>query len=236
MNQDSTYNPNDYKVVVFHNKTDFLFTPEMGSMYGGRPITGVTGQNGIAAGEKLTTPYHIGVQLAINLAKQALIKASVGKPLKDAEGNPLIQALWSEEQLENLKNSYYEELYNDAPPVRESESDRMLRQFEAFKAELLAAVNAGKAPEAAPETVIDTTAAETAPVAPAEPVQTPPPAAQLGDSIVGKAESKIDGNTAPDPVTKPVFLDKADVMAELTKRGIKFEPTDSREKLEKLID
>lgn len=68
-----TSNPNDFKVVEFVNSTNFDFTTDMGCMYDGRPIFGMSGFAGIKAGERLSLPYHIGQQLAVNLAKQSLI-------------------------------------------------------------------------------------------------------------------------------------------------------------------
>ena len=42
-NNNVVSNPNDFKVVEFINSTDFNFTPEMGCMYDGRPIFGISG-------------------------------------------------------------------------------------------------------------------------------------------------------------------------------------------------
>ena len=84
MNEKVT-NPNDFKVVSFHNLTDFGFTPDMACMYDGRPIHGPKGGPGISAGETVTVPYHVGKQLSINLAKVALTKTA---PAVDPAGVP----------------------------------------------------------------------------------------------------------------------------------------------------
>src|SRR5262245_7506225 len=93
-------NPNDFKVVSFHNTTEFGFTPEMGCMFDGRTINGPSGAPGIQAGEKMTLPYHIGQRLAINLAKRVL-NTSVAATV-DKAGIPTGEPIWSESRLQEL--------------------------------------------------------------------------------------------------------------------------------------
>lgn len=119
-------NPNDFKVVDFVNNTDFDFTPAMGSMYDSRPIFGMTGIAGIAAGERISLPYHIGHQLALNLAKQCLIRKALPHDPKDA--NPTGTPLWNEEGIEIMKNSFLTELYTNEKPVAMSETDKLMAQ------------------------------------------------------------------------------------------------------------
>lgn len=183
-------NPNDYKVVAFHNSTDFRFTPDMGCMFDGRPINGVTGEPGIAAGETMTVPYHIGHQIALNLAKIAITKSA---PLIDAAGIPTGVPLWDDQRLLSLKNSYLKELYVEEKAKVMSDTDKLMAKVEEYKKMVDDLVSTKK--EDAPAEVI-------APVA------------------------------STGPMT---FADKADVLAELTKRGIKFDARHSKAELEKLI-
>lgn len=123
-------NPNDHKVVSFTNKTDFTFTPDMGCMYDGRPISGITGAPGINGGESMTLPYHIGHRLATNLAKIVKLRRA---PLMDEANNPVGKPLWSDEDLEALKSSFLTELYSEARPIAVSETDRLFAQVEEYK-------------------------------------------------------------------------------------------------------
>lgn len=133
MNNPTVSNPNDFKVVEFHNPEDFTFTPEMGCMYDGRPISGITGAPGINGGESLTLPYHIGQQLALNLAKYVGIRNAATVDPTDAKGNPMIAPIWSAEALEERKNSYIKELYTEERPVAETETDRLMAKVEEYK-------------------------------------------------------------------------------------------------------
>lgn len=125
----SVSNPNDLKVVSFHNNTDFGFTPEMGCMFDGRPVNGVTGKSGIEAGESITLPYHVAHRLATNLAKVVLVKNAPSDPTGIPTGVPL----WGVERLEELKNSYLTELYSESKPTALSETDRLMAKVEELK-------------------------------------------------------------------------------------------------------
>jgi len=123
-------NPNDLKVVQFTNGTDFGFTPEMGCMYDGRPISGITGAPGINPGESMTLPYHVGHRLATNLAKVVKLRRA---PIMDEANNPVGKPLWSDEDLENLKNSFLTELYSETRPIALSQTDMLMAKVEEYK-------------------------------------------------------------------------------------------------------
>lgn len=179
-------NPNDFKVVEFMNSCDFDFTPDMGCMYDSRPIFGVSGFAGIKAGERISLPYHIGQQLAMNLAKQSLVRNAPPHDPKDI--NPVGKPLWSDESIEALKNSFITELYTNERPVAMSETDKLIAQV----AELNKLVR-----------------------------ENLPQINQPAD-----VQATSDGS---------VYKDKAEVIAELTKRGITFNARDSKAKLEQLL-
>lgn len=179
-------NPNDYKVVDFTNTTDFTFTPEMGCMYDGRPIFGITGAPGINAGESIKLPYHIGHRLATNLAKMVMVRqAPAHDPSANAAGAP-VTPLWSEQGLEDLKNSYITELYTEEKPITVSETDRLMAKVEEYKA--------------------------------------------MVDKLMENAVVQT-----PSEPSNGLYQDKADVIAELNKREIKFDARKSKAELEKLI-
>lgn len=180
-------NPNDYKVVAFHNATSFRFTPEMGCMFDGRSINGMTGEPGIDAGETMTVPYHIGHQLALNLAKVAITRDA---PSVDQAGIPTGVPLWDDSRLESLKKSYLKELYVEEKAKPMSETDKLMAKVEEYKA--------------------------------------------MVDTLVSK---KGEGEVDATPTTQAprTYVDKAEVLAELTKRGVKFDARTSKAELEKLL-
>lgn len=185
-----TVNPNDFKVVTFHNSEEFGFTPEMGCMYDSRPINGKNGSPGIDAGETVTLPYHIGHRLATNLAKVALVRKA---PAVDPAGIPTGVPLWDTVRLENLKNSYITDLYSEDKPVAMSETDKLMAKVEEYKK------------------MVDTL-------------------------ISSKGETVSTPVVEPAPATAPlVYQDKGEVIAELTKRGIKFDARQNKANLEKLL-
>lgn len=122
-------NPNDFKVVSFHNNTDFNFTAEMGCMYDSRPINGKSGL-GIEAGEVMILPYHIGNQLAINLAKIVLLKSQTSV---DNEKIPTGVPLWSETSLEQVKNKFLTDQYSESKPTAVSETDKLMAKVEEYR-------------------------------------------------------------------------------------------------------
>ena len=187
-------NPNDLKVVTFHNSEEFGFTPEMGCMYDGRPINGKNGSPGIDAGETVTLPYHVGHRLATNLAKISLVRQA---PSVDPAGIPTGVPLWDTVKLEAIKNSYLTELYSESKPIALSETDRLMAKVEEYKK------------------VVDTL---------------------LADKVEVKAEPVVTDPTPVGTAVSPVsYQDKAEVIAELTKRGIKFDARQNKANLEKLL-
>jgi len=181
-------NSNDYKVVTFTNKTDFGFTPEMGSMYDGRPIFGISGEPVITAGESIVLPYHVGNLIARNLAKAVLTRRA---PVVDPAGIPTGVPLWNEGSLEELRQSFLTELYTENKPAPVTETDRLMAKVEEYKAMV---------DKLLPKDIETPTVEETNP--------------QLGSST---------------------YVDKAEVIAELTKRGIKFDARQNKSALEKLL-
>lgn len=194
-------NPNDFKVVSFHNSTSFDFVPEMGCMYDGRAINGRSGAPGIQAGETLTLPYHIGHRLAINLAKRVLNTSQAATV--DKAGIPTGEPIWSETRLNELALTYVKDLYTEEKPVAQSETDKLMAKVEEYKA-MVDKLMAGAAQPVIPV------------IAPVITDPTVPPIEPL------KVEPKA-------------YLDKKEVIDELTKRGIKFEARKNKAELEKLL-
>jgi len=122
-------NPNDFKVVTFKNNSHFDFTPALGCMYDGRPIFGTTGES-IKVGESVVLPYHVGNLVAKNLAK-AVINGQA--PAKDEAGIPTGVPLWSEDSLEEMKQSFLTEMYTEEKPTTMSETDKLMAKVEEYK-------------------------------------------------------------------------------------------------------
>lgn len=181
MQQAAVSNPNDYKVVSFHNSTEFGFTPEMGCMYDGRPVNGLSGV-GIASGETMILPFHIGRQLSINLAKRVLNTSP--SATVDQAGVPTGVPIWSDAKLQELANTFIKDYYTEEKPIVQSETDKLMAKVE----ELRKFVGMDK------------------------------------ESI--QEEQKSSSN---------VYQDKAEVIAELEKRGIQHDKRKNKAELEKLL-
>lgn len=196
MNQ-QVNNPNDLKVVTFHNNTDICFTPQMGCMYDGRPINGekaLKGENpfgGIDAGESMLLPYHVGHRIATNLAKVAILKTA---PATDPAGIPTGVPLWDTTRLDNLKNGFITDQYSEVAPIAVSETDKLMAKVEEL--------NKWKEEMMSKNT---------------DPSQVP--------QVTPTGEESKDG-----------YKDKGEVIAELTKRGIKFDARQNKDNLEKLLE
>lgn len=193
MNNAQASNPNDIKVVSFHNTEDFRFTPDMGCMYDGRPINGTTGTPGIEAGETLQLPYHVGKLLAKNLAKRVL---NTSPASVDVKGVPTGKPIWSAEELNLKADSYIKELYMEAKPIAMSETDKLMAKVEEYK-----------------KLVED----------------------KLGTLDKGVEKPVESTKEVAQPETPKVFQDKAEVLAELEKRGIKHDKRSNKVTLEKLL-
>lgn len=124
-------NPNDFKVVSFHNSTSFGFTPDMGCMYDGRAINGKSGLPGIEAGETMILPYHVGHLLAHNLAKRVL-NISPSATI-DAVGVPTGVPIWGPEKLKEFSDSFLKELYTEEKAATISETDKLMAKVEEYK-------------------------------------------------------------------------------------------------------
>lgn len=190
-----TQNPNDLKIVTFHNKTDFGFTPEMGCMYNGVAIHGRLEGPGINGGESLQVPYHVGKQLALNLAKIAILRTA---PRVDPAGSPQGVPLWDDVLLKSMADSYITELYTEEAKKVLTPAEEMMAKIEELK-------KAGyfETPTVAASPVSD------------EPLKAEPVVETTGQTIT--------------------YQDKAEVMAELDKRGVKHNKRSSKVELEKLL-
>lgn len=199
MNENSQ-NPNDFKVVSFHNSEEFGFTPEMGCMYNGIAINGNQGGPGINKGETVVLPYHIAQQLAINLAKYTMNKSSTDAPQLDAHGQPIIKAIWDVVKLESMKNSYLTELYSEQKAVPQTETEKLMAKFEEYK-------------KLTDERIMELSGGKVSTIAPVQ-------------------EKEPETPIVPEVLT---YKDKAEVIAELEKRGIAHSKRDSKDTLEKLL-
>jgi len=204
--------PNDFKVVDFTNKTDFTFTPEMGCMFDGRPIFGITGAPGINGGESMKLPYHVGQRLAINLAKVAMTRQA---PAVDPAGIPTGVPLWDTVKLDSLKNSYLTDLYTQEKPIAQTETERLMKQVEELNK--LVVGMADKIGQPAPAPVV------------VEPVAT-----VVEPSVVVPVETTPPNDVVP-PVGPRVYQDKKEVIDELERRKISHDKRKSKEFLEKLL-
>jgi hypothetical protein len=201
-----TSNPNDHKVVSFHNSTDFDFTPDLGCMYDGRAVNGKSGAPGIQAGETVVLPYHIGMQVATNLAKIAILKTA---PHVDPAGTPTGVPLWDTTRLNSLKTSYIKDLYSEDKPLAQSETDKMMAKIEELRK------------------ITDQLLKKSEPVVdsqPAEPV--------IENSVTTSEVTENAVGVGSVPVT---YQDKQEVILELEKRGIKHDKRQGKENLEKLL-
>jgi len=122
---------NDAKVVTFKNIAVFDFTPALGAMFNSRPIFGKVEAGKIVVGEELFFPYHIGRRLAINLAKAMLVKEI--PPPEYGKGDPAQQgsaSSFGDEQINALVGRILISEYQEAAPIQESETDKLLKKFE----------------------------------------------------------------------------------------------------------
>lgn len=161
----------------------------------------------VGSGERRQYPYHIGKRLAVNLAKAVLIK---GAPLHDpTSNNPVGTPLWSDEKLTALASSFITEQFMEEVPVAKSETDRLFLRV----AEL--------------EKLFQQKEAEKSESAPKEPV--------MSVSDIVTAPDITATTVATQPTTQKVYQDKQEVMAELDKRGIKYDKRKGKDTLEALL-
>lgn len=215
----TSQNPNDFKVVKVTNKTDFDFTPDMGCMYDGRPVFGIQGALGIAAGESMILPYHVAHRLAVNLAKIVQIRKA---PIVDEANNPVGRPLWSSEELDRLKNLFIEELYSETRPIMQTETDRLMAKVDEYRKMVEDLVASGRPlPTSKPQEAI------TAAIQTSAPVQESAPSAPAPLENTSAAQQMAPALT--------VFQDKQEVIAELEKRQIKHDKRMSKAGLEALL-
>lgn len=204
--------PKDTQVVSFRNGTDFGFTPEMGCMFDGRAINGNQGGPGINAGESMILPYHVAHRLATNLAKIVKLRRAPAQDMSAVGLAVVAKPLWSDEDLEALKNSYLTQMYTEVKPVQQSQTELLMARVEEYRKMVEQLL---PKPIEAPVTPV---------VAPVVDVVQP---------VNGVAEPAV--VPTPVAVTPQVFADKQDVIAELEKRGIKHDKRQNKDNLIKLL-
>lgn len=120
---------NDTKVVTFKNISSIEFTPALGAMFNSRPIFGKVEAGKIMPNEELYFPYHIGRRLAINLAKLMLVREMPAP--EHGKGDPSVtQKGFGEEQVNALVSQILVSEYSEEKPIKETETDILLRKFE----------------------------------------------------------------------------------------------------------
>jgi hypothetical protein len=135
---------NDLKVVTFKNISDFEFTPALGAMYDGRPIFGKAG-TGISPNEELQFPYHVGKRLAINLAKHMLNKLIAaptygkGDPAQETSRDGV-----TDEKINKLVADILIGEYKEEKPMKESETDVLMRKYEELNKTVESLVGGGE--------------------------------------------------------------------------------------------
>lgn len=141
------------------------------------------------------------------LAKN-LAKAAMNAaaPAKDEKGIPTGVPLWDEDALEAKQASYITVMYSEDKPTQMSETDKLMAKVEEYKALVDKVL-----PESEREKLNDT---------PTEEV---------------KKEDEVATETEPKTTEPATYSDKADVIAELEKRNIKFDARKSKAVLEKLL-
>ena len=143
--------------------------------------------------------------IAILLARNLAKVAMTRTAPPDQPGVPTGVVLWDTTKLDAVKLSYIKDLYTEQKPIKQSESEILLAKIEEFKR-----VYGDKLDQVTQSPVADD-------VAP-----------QSGNTEV---------NTVPTVGTdaKGVYKDKAEVITELEKRGIRFNARSSKDTLEKLL-
>lgn len=168
---------NDFKVVKIKNISSFEFTPALGAMFDSRPIFGKNGRS-IEVGEELLTPYYVGYRLAVNLAKYMLLQDD--KIPEYGKGDPTAhKALFTEEGVDKLVRMIMAEQYVEEAPIRESETEILMKKFE-----------------------------------------------ELNKVVEGLSGNKVQSEG---------YKDKAEIIAELEKRGIQHDKRSSKATLEELL-
>ncbi len=214
MNQAEIKAQNDAaRIVAVTNPFDFDFT----HAWGGVPYT-------LPMGKTLLFPYHLADHLATHLARHSLIKKSPMRDEKETDGKGKDRPLWSEEAIEEIKKSIMKEQYTEERKPVLSESEALAQKIADLNAAfegLNERVNAQSAP--AP-----VAAATPAPAIAAAVISATPSGDIISVNKEGQTEVIVERASA--------FKDKAEVIAELTKRGIPFDARKTKIELQKLLE
>ena len=143
-----------------------------------------------------------------NLLALNLAKAAMTRraPAVDQAGIPTGVPLWDEVKLGALKASYVTELYVEEKPAMVTETDRLMAKVEEYKA------------------MVDKLIPKQEETASSDPTKDP------------EKEPEKDQDPATTGGTAPkAYQDKAEIIAELTTRGIKHDPRSTRDVLKKLL-
>lgn len=198
---------NDFKIVRFTNIAPFDFSSEMGAMYGGQPYF-------VPSGKSLLMPLTVGDHLATHLARQIIIQKAPIRDEKELDGKGSDRKLWDPKHIEDLKAQIVSQVYEEeqqAPKTRDemlrAKIDELNKQF--------------------PEAHLQ----NGAPTAPPPPAPAPTPSVVPAATVVAPTAP-----TTPPADTGPkVYQDKAEVIAALKAKDIKFDARKSKSDLEKLL-
>lgn len=160
----------------------------------------------LLVGKPMLLPFPLADHLATHLARQALIRKAPIRNETEIDGKGKDRPLWSDDSIAELKKTIMHEEYTEASAPVLSENEKMAAKI----AEL------NRAFEDLKESVDSKPA--TVPAATADPV--------VEESIV--APQNTDSATLD-------FKDKAEVIAALTKAGIKFDARKKKAELEELL-
>lgn len=160
----------------------------------------------IPAGKSMLFPYTIGKHLAKHLAHQILLRAAPIRDAKELDGRGSDRPLWDEQSLADLIEKIVSEVYEEEKPPVVSEGDRIAAKVaDLNKVEKEIEEEAGGNVDASAIT----------PVGGIDADGTQTPSSGVSDIIV--------------------YKDKAEVIAELNKRGVKYDARSSKAKLEDLL-
>lgn len=160
----------------------------------------------LPVGKPLLLPYPLADHLATHLARQAIIRKAPKRDASETDGKGSSEALWTDDSIEALKKTIMVDEYQETQAPVKTEAEILRDKID----ELNRAFNEFKEERDG-----------NAPITPAE---------ISGDSepvVVAPSEDAIP-NTG-------TYLDKAEVIAELDKRGVKYDARASKANLEALL-
>lgn len=162
----------------------------------------------LRAGESRLYPFPLGDHLATHLARQIVIKGAPVRTEAELDGKGSTHPLWDDAHLDTLKKQILTDVYEESKLPEVSEADRMVAKVEQLNSD-----------------------PEIAALLPSEqPNLTDSPDGALDASAVGIQTSG--SQQGPSTLT---YKDKADVIAELQKRNVTFNPRSSKVTLEGLL-